>query len=40
MIKKQDFGLYGCFAKSIAGENHAIIELRGKLILLSVVLLK
>ncbi|CAF3734775.1 unnamed protein product [Rotaria sp. Silwood1] len=27
-IEKLDFGLYGCFAESMAGQSHAIIELR------------
>ncbi|CAF4287692.1 unnamed protein product [Rotaria sp. Silwood2] len=27
-IEKLDFGLYGCFAESMAGQNHAVIELR------------
>ncbi|CAF3632488.1 unnamed protein product [Rotaria sordida] len=27
-IEKLDFGLYGCFAESMAGQSHAVIELR------------
>jgi hypothetical protein len=31
-IEKNDFGFYGCFAESMSGKNHAIIELRGKIL--------
>ena len=31
-IEKNDFGLYGCFAESMSGKNHAVIELRGKIL--------
>jgi len=33
-IEKNDLGFYGCFAESISGKGHAVIELRGKILLL------
>jgi hypothetical protein len=32
-IEKADLGFYGCFADSISGKSHAVIELRGKIYL-------
>jgi hypothetical protein len=29
-IEKPDFGFYACFAESIAGQSHIVIELKGK----------
>jgi len=34
-IEKNDFGFYGCFAESMSGKNHAIIELQGKIVCFS-----
>jgi hypothetical protein len=30
-IEKNDLGFYGCFAESMSGKGHAVIELRGKI---------
>jgi hypothetical protein len=31
-IEKNDFGVYGCFAESMIGKSHGVIELRGKIL--------
>lgn len=30
-VNRIDFGLYGCVAESMAGQSHAVIELKGRI---------